>query len=304
MMSDKPWMKFYPSDWRADPCLRMCSLAARGLWMEMIGLMHEASPYGHLIVRGRVVNDRQLAQLAGCAPDEAAQLLAELEESGVFSRTDEGVIFSRRMIKDEAREAEAKANGRKGGNPAVKGGVNPTVKGQDKAQKPEARSHIPDNHNPEAAALNPVARDAAAAMAEGAMGNPWTPILEAFGDGCVDGGGVRTFSGSTDDRLCAKRLMDAGATPEMVRFVTSAITERQKAKGKSQPSTIRYVERPVMDAIAEPPPDMPAPAKREGDLRRAQLERYIEKGVWLDAWGPRPLIQDAKAELHNEKVVA
>lgn len=40
-MSD-PWLKFYPTDWRSDPALKMCSLAARGLWIEMIALMHEA----------------------------------------------------------------------------------------------------------------------------------------------------------------------------------------------------------------------------------------------------------------------
>ena len=43
-----PWMKFYPADWRADPALRMCSLAARGLWMEMLSIMHEADPRGSL----------------------------------------------------------------------------------------------------------------------------------------------------------------------------------------------------------------------------------------------------------------
>jgi hypothetical protein len=45
-------MKFYPSDWRSDPMLRLCSLAARGLWMEMMCLMHEAEPYGSLLVNG------------------------------------------------------------------------------------------------------------------------------------------------------------------------------------------------------------------------------------------------------------
>ena len=48
----KPWLKFYPADWRADPRLRMCSLAARGLWIELMSYMHEGEPYGHLTIDG------------------------------------------------------------------------------------------------------------------------------------------------------------------------------------------------------------------------------------------------------------
>jgi hypothetical protein len=128
-----PWLKFYPTDWRADPALRMCSLAARGLWMEMLCIMHEATPYGSLRVNGRAVTDRQLAALAGGDVDG---LLAELEDAGVFSREDDGTIFSRRMQRDAEKAAKDKANGKGGGNPSLKRGVNPP----DKAQKPEARS--------------------------------------------------------------------------------------------------------------------------------------------------------------------
>ena len=49
------WFKFYPSDWRADPALRMCSIAARGLWMEMLCVMHEATPRGSLLINGKRV---------------------------------------------------------------------------------------------------------------------------------------------------------------------------------------------------------------------------------------------------------
>ena len=142
-----PWLKFYPSDWRADPALRMCSVAARGLWMEMLCLMHEASPRGSLLVNGRAIGDKQIAALAGMPAKDAAPLIAELEDAGVFSRECDGTIYSRRMRRDDEKAARDKTNGRKGGNPKVKGGVNPpgnpprnpTPNGGDKAQKPEAR---------------------------------------------------------------------------------------------------------------------------------------------------------------------
>jgi hypothetical protein len=60
-----PWMKFYPADWRADPALRMCSLAARGLWMEILSIMHEADPRGSLLINGNTIGAKQLASLCG-----------------------------------------------------------------------------------------------------------------------------------------------------------------------------------------------------------------------------------------------
>lgn len=140
-----PWMKFYPSDWRADPRLRMCSLAARGLWVEMLALMHEASPYGHCLVNGLPPNEMQLAVLAGAPSDQVPDLIGELEAAGVFSRTREGVIYSRRMTRDDKKSRTARKNGKKGGNPTLgKETLFPSSdkqmhKGEDKTQKPEAR---------------------------------------------------------------------------------------------------------------------------------------------------------------------
>lgn len=136
----QPWLKFYPSDWRSDAALRMCSMAARGLWMEMLGLMHHAEPYGHLVVNGSALDPKQLSQLAGCGLRECVNLLAELESCGVFSRTSEGIIYSRKMKRDFERSLKDKENGARGGNPILKGGVNP----EDKAQKLEARSQSLD----------------------------------------------------------------------------------------------------------------------------------------------------------------
>lgn len=107
-MPQRPWMKFYPADWQADELLGMCTLAARGLWIEMIGVMHKADPYGHLVVNGRPPTDTQLAALARCPPDQIPSLLEELENAGVFSRTRTRVIYSRRMTRDERRSKDGR----------------------------------------------------------------------------------------------------------------------------------------------------------------------------------------------------
>jgi len=129
------WIKFYPADWRADPALRMCSLGARGLWMEMLCLMHEAEPRGSLLISGKTVTPRLLAGIVSVSPDEIEHWTSELEAAGVFSRDDDGVIYSRRMRRDEARSEVHRANGAKGGNPRLKPGDNL----EDKPQSPDSR---------------------------------------------------------------------------------------------------------------------------------------------------------------------
>jgi hypothetical protein len=136
-----PWMKFFPADWRADPALRMCSLAARGLWMEMLCIMHEANPRGSLLINGNAIGAKQLANLCGATLRETIALLTELEAAGVFSRAQDGTIFSRRMKRDDEKAKRDKANGKAGGNPRLNAGVNPP----DKAQRPEARVQKPES---------------------------------------------------------------------------------------------------------------------------------------------------------------
>jgi hypothetical protein len=143
-MTNRPWLKFYPGDWRADPALRMCSLAARGLWIDMLCLMHEADPRGSLLVNGKPVTPQQLASLVGVSGREVNLCLSELEAAGVFSR-DNDAVYSRRMRRDTEKAEQDKANGKGGGNPALKRGVNPRDNGGDKAQILEARDQKLDS---------------------------------------------------------------------------------------------------------------------------------------------------------------
>jgi len=104
----RPSFQFYPQDWLGDTDLRCCSIEARGLWIDILGLMHEAEPYGHLIVNGKSPSTRQLAAMLGGTVKEIETLLDELAEADVFSRTDDGVIFSRRMVRDRDRSEEGR----------------------------------------------------------------------------------------------------------------------------------------------------------------------------------------------------
>ena len=139
-MGSRPWLQFYPSDWRGDPKLRICSLAARGLWIEMIALMHEANPRGHLLVNGIAPNEQQLSALTGTNAEQVSIWLSELESAGVFSRTDSGVIYSRRMTRDEQKAEISRKNGLQGGRPK-KPGPEPN---QNPEANPNGTSQIPD----------------------------------------------------------------------------------------------------------------------------------------------------------------
>jgi hypothetical protein len=118
-VSAQPWMKFYPQDWRADEKLRLCSLAARGLWIEMLALMHRSERYGQLLISGHVPTDAQLAVQVGASTIEVTAMLADLELAGVFSRSAGGAIYSRRMTRDEKKAQTARKNGKRGGNPKL-----------------------------------------------------------------------------------------------------------------------------------------------------------------------------------------
>lgn len=109
----RPAFQFYPSDWRNDAGLKLCSLSARGLWIEMICIMHAAEPYGHLCAAGRPLDSRDLSKLVGESERDVKRWLEELLRNNVCSTT-EGAIVSRRMVRDESLRERRAAGGEAG----------------------------------------------------------------------------------------------------------------------------------------------------------------------------------------------
>lgn len=116
----RPAFQFYPGDWLRATKLRSCSVGARGLWIDMICLMHEGSPYGYLKVGSKVILPPNLARMVGASLAETEGWLAELEHAEVFSRDEAGCTFSRRMVRDEEVRAARASGGVLGGNPRLK----------------------------------------------------------------------------------------------------------------------------------------------------------------------------------------
>lgn len=141
-----PWGKFFWQDWESDPALKLCSLAAQGLWMRMLCIAATHDPIGYVAVAGIALDETGLARLTGAPESEVRSLLGELDRTGVFSRDAKHRIYSRRMIRDARKAATARKNGKKGGNPSLgnnkgkSGSDNLPDKGGLKPHKPEARS--------------------------------------------------------------------------------------------------------------------------------------------------------------------
>lgn len=118
----RPSFQFYPADWRKDMALQSCSVAARGLWMDLLCIAHECEPYGHLVVNGKPMNAAQIGRHTGLTQRECERLLSELHESGVSSTTVDGIIFSRRMVRDEDLRNRRAEGGQAGAEHGIKGG--------------------------------------------------------------------------------------------------------------------------------------------------------------------------------------
>ncbi len=110
------WFHFYPSDWLTDEKLLACSLAAQGLWMRLLCVMHKNDKRGRLEIAGKKPTPQQLGRLVGISPSEIETLLNELVEAGVPSVTDGGVLISRRMVRDEKLRKVRSAAGKRGGD--------------------------------------------------------------------------------------------------------------------------------------------------------------------------------------------
>lgn len=127
-MSGLPWMKFYVSDWRGSAKLARCNHELRGIWIEVLCLMHESPQYGVLrwplkemaraigTSAAKLEKLRQLDLLKGAA---AGSQCSAYEYTPVSGRTrgptvtlipaQQGDIwFCSRMVRDEhVRRAKA-----------------------------------------------------------------------------------------------------------------------------------------------------------------------------------------------------
>ena len=94
---------------------------------------------GYVAVNGRGLEAKEISRLVGVPEEDTQTLIDELESNGVFSRDKGGVIYSRRIVKDEKN----RKNGQLGGNPKLletKGTADSVNPSPGRVHKPEAIS--------------------------------------------------------------------------------------------------------------------------------------------------------------------
>lgn len=147
-MPQQPWMKLYAADWLGDIALRRSSLAARGLWADLLCLMHQCPNRGVLAnLDGTPWSDDDIARAIAWDSTAVLEALHELLANGVASRSNSGAIFSRRMAREQQKSAKCSDAGKAGAQKRLASPNSSTLKGQGKGEvkghakgRPQGRS--------------------------------------------------------------------------------------------------------------------------------------------------------------------
>jgi hypothetical protein len=113
-----PSMQWYPADWRKDTAVQMLSFHDRGVWFELINIMHESAERGVLVINGAPMPEDALSRLLGLDKQTFNQTLSNLLTYGVAKqRSEDGAIYCKRMVEDEKLSQLRRNAGKLGGNP-------------------------------------------------------------------------------------------------------------------------------------------------------------------------------------------
>jgi hypothetical protein len=107
-VAKNPSTRWYFNDWRTDTAVMACSDAAQGFWAWLLCICAESG--GYLRIGGKAPTIIELATLRGRDKRTIQRQLVELEKAGVFSRTEDGTIYNRRMVRDGEAEKAKRAS--------------------------------------------------------------------------------------------------------------------------------------------------------------------------------------------------
>lgn len=112
----QPAILFYVGDWRKDLAIQSLSYHHRGIWLELLMLMHCSEQRGRLVLNGKPISNLNLARLLGLTEQETTDAVSCLLEGGVASLDQNGAIINRRMVREEERRDKLRENASKGGS--------------------------------------------------------------------------------------------------------------------------------------------------------------------------------------------
>lgn len=294
------WSKFFWNDWQADPCLRMCSLAARGLWIDLLCIAAKSSPTGFVAIAGRPCTSTDIARLTGVSEQEVESLLGELSRNGVFSRDAQGRIYSRRMVRDNRKRQKLRQNGQKGGvSSCLK---NKGIFARREQMSEQAPEQAPEPQKPEARYQkenipppppDPRPSDQSAPPAAAAAPD-FVKIIQAFDAARTEiwGDAQSRLAPAPADRLTANDWIKSGIDLQFCADHFRYEMAKMKEKNNDPPRTLRFFSDSLIRQFSSGKrPEIP-PARREKNIWELRMSGWNSEGFWMKEWGPPPSSPD------------
>src|SRR5438046_1607510 len=96
-----PPFEFDHHAWLTDRGIRSLSPEERDAWFSMLCIMQDCDPIGTLTLNGKPYPVERLASALGRSSEVVGEIIFALLETGVASQDENGVIYSRRMVRDQ-----------------------------------------------------------------------------------------------------------------------------------------------------------------------------------------------------------
>jgi len=146
-----PSIQFYYKDWLADERLKMCSLKAKGLWIEIICQSVSLPIPGVFAFKNESksdqnksvfepISEQKLLQMFTGKPSEKRKAFDELKRYGVIKQEVDKAFYVKRVKEDMELRTIRKEAGKKGGNPQLTGKKVGDLDNQKGKQKPTPSS--------------------------------------------------------------------------------------------------------------------------------------------------------------------
>lgn len=82
--------------------------------INLMCVMHQCKPYGHLAINGKPMDMKTVWKMVRIQDKRRMEWVRELDENGVIQRTEKGVLYHPRMVKDEHIRSVRSEAGKKG----------------------------------------------------------------------------------------------------------------------------------------------------------------------------------------------
>ena len=139
VMTRLPWFKFYWIDWLSDSKIRRCSLAARGLLVEILCLMADGEERGRLITGRKPWSNDDIAKAIVGPTEIVPKLIEELLASKALERDRRGALMFPGMVHDASISA-ARSKAGAGNKTGTKDEQNPDKRRTKREQSPRVRA--------------------------------------------------------------------------------------------------------------------------------------------------------------------